>query len=128
MNELWGGPFSDDDSKSGSQYKKTEGLTRRLITDHTLRKDFVGGKKLAETVTELAGDEKEAFLDFASGMLQWLPEKRKTAKELLQHPIFDSLNKKRAQWQKSLMKFSIHTVDTCTGRLHRHPSADGMRC
>lgn len=48
-------------------------------------------------MTELAGDEKEEFLDFASGMLQWLPEKRKTAKELLQHPMFDSLNEKRAQ-------------------------------
>ncbi len=54
---------------------------------------------LVDTVTELSSDEKEEFLDFASSMLQWLPEKRKTAKELLQHSIFDSLNKKRAQWR-----------------------------
>lgn len=53
----------------------------------------MGGEKLADTVTELAGDEKEVFLDFASGMLQWLPEKRKTAKELLKHAIFDDLDK-----------------------------------
>ncbi|KAM4058090.1 kinase [Hirsutella rhossiliensis] len=53
-----------------------------------------------ETVTELAGHEKEAFLDLASDMLQWLPEKRKTAKELLQHPIFDSLNRDRVRWQR----------------------------
>jgi len=57
----------------------------------------MGGEKLADMVTELAGDEKEAFLDFAPSMLLWLPEKRKTIKELLQYSIFDSLNKKCAQ-------------------------------
>jgi hypothetical protein len=46
-------------------------------------------------VTELAGDEKDTFLDLASGMLQWLPEKRKTAKELLQHPFSNSFYKDR---------------------------------
>ncbi|KAI5464267.1 kinase domain protein [Mariannaea sp. PMI_226] len=77
MNEFWGGPFFDDDNK-------------------ILRKDLLReGRKLRDTVTELAGDEKEIFLDFASGMLQWLPEKRKTAKELLEHPFFDELNKDR---------------------------------
>jgi len=62
----------------------------------TLRPDLdTKERKVADSVTELNGEEKEAFLDFASGMLQWLPEKRKTAKELLQHPFFDSLNKDR---------------------------------
>ncbi|POR39058.1 Serine/threonine-protein kinase SRPK [Tolypocladium paradoxum] len=80
MNEFWGGPFFDDDNQ-------------------ILRKDLLGGgKKLADTVTELAGDEKEEFLDFASSMLQWLPEKRKTAKELLQHSFFDSLYKERERY------------------------------
>ncbi|KAJ2977856.1 hypothetical protein NUW58_g7680 [Xylaria curta] len=80
MNDFWGGPFFGDNNQ-------------------IFRRDLVGGKGLADTVTELVGDEKELFLDFASGMLDWLPEKRKTAKELLKHPIFDSLNEKRAQWQ-----------------------------
>ena len=52
---------------------------------------------MADTVTELAGDEKETFLDFASGMLEWLPEKRRTAKELLQHPFLDSFCKDRGR-------------------------------
>lgn len=39
---------------------------------------------LAESVTSLEGEEKRLFLDFARKMLQWLPEDRKTAKELLQ--------------------------------------------
>jgi hypothetical protein len=42
-------------------------------------------------VTELVGEEKRQFLDFAASMLQWLPEKRKTAKELLQHPFLEDL-------------------------------------
>ncbi|UNI23793.1 hypothetical protein JDV02_009591 [Purpureocillium takamizusanense] len=98
MNEFWGGPFFDEDSKSRSLQKDCWFMSRP-ITDHVLRDDLLGKKRLADTVTELAGDEKEAFLDLASGMLHWLPEKRKTAKELLQHPIFDSLNNKRAQWR-----------------------------
>ncbi|KAI0805371.1 kinase domain protein [Xylaria sp. FL0064] len=80
MNEFWGGPFFDDDKQ-------------------IIRKDLLrGGKKLADTVTELVGSEKEAFLDLASGMLHWLPEKRKTAKELMQHPFFEELHKDRAQY------------------------------
>lgn len=79
--------------------KQTVAFMSQPITGHVLRNDLLGTKKLADTVTELAGDEREEFLDLASGMLQWLPEKRKTAKELLQHPIFDSLNKRRAQWR-----------------------------
>lgn len=55
-------------------------------------------RKLADTVKVMAGAERDEFLDFASGMLQWLPEKRKTAKELLQHPMFDALNKSRAEY------------------------------
>lgn len=80
-------------------YEKIAELMRRPITDHVFRKDLLGRKKLADMVTELAGDEKDTFLDFASGMLHWLPEKRKTAKELMKHPIFDSLNSRRAQWR-----------------------------
>lgn len=70
-----------------------------LRVDNILRAELTEGKKLEDTVTELVGDEKDVFLDFASGMLQWIPEKRKTARELLQHPIFNSLNKRRVQWR-----------------------------
>lgn len=57
-----------------------------------------GGQKLADTVTELAGDEKQGFLDFAGGMLRWLPEERKTAKELLKHPFLQSFYDDRARF------------------------------
>ena len=76
-----------------------EELTWPFMADHIFRKDLVRGKSLADTVTVMTGEEKEEFLDFASGMLQWLPEKRKTARELLHHPMFDSLNKSRAEYE-----------------------------
>lgn len=64
-----------------------------VFSDRILRRDLVRGPKLAYTVTELTGADKESFLDFASGMLEWVPEKRKTAKQLLQHSFFDSFHK-----------------------------------
>ncbi|CAG9986759.1 unnamed protein product, partial [Clonostachys byssicola] len=41
---------------------------------------------LGESEENLEGDEKQDFLRFMGGMLQWRPEDRKTAKELLQDP------------------------------------------
>lgn len=75
-------------------------LTRFPVTDQMFRRDLLtGGKSLADAVTELAGDEKKKFLDLASGMLQWLPEKRKTAKELLGHPFFEEIRNDRDRHQ-----------------------------
>ncbi|RDL34772.1 CMGC protein kinase [Venustampulla echinocandica] len=52
-----------------------------------LHKDLIPGDlNLEGTVTALEGDDKKAFFDFISKMLQWMPEDRKTAKELLEHP------------------------------------------
>ena len=34
----------------------------------------------------LVGQEKELFFKFMRAMLEWLPEERKTAKELLEDP------------------------------------------
>lgn len=53
------------------------------------------GRGLHDTITELTGDEKQLFVDFALNMLQWLPEDRKTAREFLSHRFFDSVYKDR---------------------------------
>ncbi|KAF7617707.1 hypothetical protein AFLA_006621 [Aspergillus flavus NRRL3357] len=39
----------------------------------------------------LNGKEKELFLAFIMSMLKWLPEERKTAKQLLEHPFLPPL-------------------------------------
>ncbi|KAI1123234.1 kinase domain protein [Nemania abortiva] len=79
MNEFWGGPFFD-------------------ANNQIIRKDLLGEEKaLADTVTQFVGIEKDLFLDLASSMLQWMPEKRGTAKDLLQHPFFGSFYKDRAR-------------------------------
>ncbi|KAF2453046.1 CMGC protein kinase [Lineolata rhizophorae] len=41
---------------------------------------------LSDLILSLEGEDKLLFLDFVGHMLQWLPERRKTAKELLEHP------------------------------------------
>jgi hypothetical protein len=38
----------------------------------------------------MAGEEKGLFLNFVRKMLQWLPEDRKTAKELREDPWLQS--------------------------------------
>jgi serine/threonine protein kinase len=42
--------------------------------------------RLEDSVLSLEGEDKRLFLDFIKKMLQWLPEDRKTAKELLEDP------------------------------------------
>ena len=80
---------------------QTNGRTYRpFTTDQIFRKDLIGGKRLADTVTELTGDKKEVFLDFAMCMLEWLPEKRWTAKQLLEHPFFNSIWEDRERYFK----------------------------
>ncbi|KAK6365862.1 hypothetical protein LTR64_008698 [Lithohypha guttulata] len=44
------------------------------------------GTGLESTITTLFGEDKELFLDFVTRMLQWLPENRPTARELLKDP------------------------------------------
>lgn len=45
---------------------------------------------LEENENFLEGENKEVFLNFVRGMLQWRPEDRKTAKQLLQDPWLNS--------------------------------------
>jgi hypothetical protein len=42
--------------------------------------------RLEDSVFSLEGEDERLFLDFIKKMLQWLPEDRKTAKELFEDP------------------------------------------
>ena len=48
-------------------------------------------RKLVDTVSMIEGEEKEEFLRFATRMLEWLPERRATAQELLDDPWMRSI-------------------------------------
>ena len=48
--------------------------------------DVPQGTSLGNSLTRLEGEEKTKFLTFVGGMLQWRPEDRKTAAQLLNDP------------------------------------------
>lgn len=103
MNEFWGGPFFDDDGLLNPLIfvgkKRHNRLISYIALDSIMRKDLIRREiTLADTVKHLQGDDKEQFLDFASGMLEWLPEKRRTAKQLMQHRFLESLRKDRERY------------------------------
>ncbi|KAH9212271.1 kinase-like domain-containing protein [Leptodontidium sp. 2 PMI_412] len=67
--QYFGGPFFDDNGEF-------------------IRKDLIPQDlRIVETVTLFQGEEKLQFLEFVSKMLQWQPEKRSTAKDLLEDPF-----------------------------------------
>ena len=59
----------------------------RNILGRFLYEDLIPDRKLGDTVSFLEGEEREAFLDLAKGMLVWHPDARKTAGELMGHPF-----------------------------------------
>ena len=53
-----------------------------------LYEDLIPDRKLEDMLpSSLEEEEKEGFLSFAKEMLIWLPEERKTARELAKHPF-----------------------------------------
>jgi hypothetical protein len=57
----------------------------RNILSRFLYEDFIPEHRLGDEISSFEGDEKEAFLDLAEGMLAWHPDARKTAGELSRH-------------------------------------------
>ncbi|OJJ44440.1 hypothetical protein ASPZODRAFT_71973 [Penicilliopsis zonata CBS 506.65] len=55
--------------------------------DELLYKELIPSRSLEDTTPFLEDKDKEAFLSFVREMLNWLPEKRKTARELMDHPF-----------------------------------------
>ncbi|OOG00395.1 hypothetical protein ASPCADRAFT_38451, partial [Aspergillus carbonarius ITEM 5010] len=52
-----------------------------------LYEDLIPDRNLDDKVSFLDGEERQAFLDFAKGMLDWHQDRRKTAGELAEHPF-----------------------------------------
>ncbi|KAB8278281.1 CMGC protein kinase [Aspergillus minisclerotigenes] len=66
--QYFGGPFFDEDG-------------------NFLYNDLIPDRKLVDTVPTLDGNERDKFLSFVKMMLAWVPEERKTARELMEHPF-----------------------------------------
>ena len=52
--------------------------------------DLIRGKKFEEAaIPFLDGEDRQEFLSFVRHMLTWLPEERKTARELTEQPFLN---------------------------------------
>lgn len=69
--DYFGGPFFNGEGKF---------LYESLIPARTLE---------SAVPSSLGEEERQSFLSFASQMLTWLPEERKTARELIEHPFLE---------------------------------------
>ena len=83
--EYYGGPFFNSEGMLPQSFEVNTRLKK--FSGEFMHKDLVPTDiRLEDTVLSLEGDDKHLFLDFIKNMLQWLPEDRKTAKELLEDP------------------------------------------
>jgi len=62
-------------------------VTNMSIIGKFLYEDLIPDTNIADTITLLDEKERDNFLSFAKMMLAWLPEERKTARELQDHPF-----------------------------------------
>ncbi|KAG6137300.1 hypothetical protein E4U28_004643 [Claviceps purpurea] len=92
MNEYWGGPFFDDDGTSHFQEPRLQ-VSSPTLSNYSvgrmIRKDLIKEKNgIPDFLNDFTEKDRSQFLDLANNMIRWLPENRKTAAELLQHPFF----------------------------------------
>lgn len=81
------GPFFDEKGITVFPISNELFPDSRNILGRFLYEDLIPNHKPGDTVSFLEGEEKEAFLDLAKGMLSWHPNLRKTAGELAGHPF-----------------------------------------
>jgi serine/threonine-protein kinase SRPK3 len=77
-------------------YGELLGSTEEMICYLLCLGDFTRDVKVEDTSLEgeeenLEGEEKMKFLTFLGGMVRWMPEERKTAKELIDDPWLNNL-------------------------------------
>lgn len=63
----------------------------------------------------LEGEERQAFfLSFVSHMLTWLPEERKTARELMEHPFLKFENRQVASYYRTSKEYVSLVISFAT--------------
>ncbi|KAI9890528.1 MAG: hypothetical protein M1814_003868 [Vezdaea aestivalis] len=80
-----------------------------FFTDEGQFKPDIEIKKtsLEESEERLEGEDKELFMDFLRGMLQWRPEDRKTTRQLLHHPWLEYREIQEARIPFDLRKWGL---------------------
>ncbi|OGM45108.1 protein kinase domain protein [Aspergillus bombycis] len=87
LDYQWPEPLTTMD---GIVYKSSDQFFRGPFFDSDgefLHKDLIPNRNLADTLPSLEEKEREHFLSFVKLMLAWVPEERKTARELVEHPF-----------------------------------------
>jgi hypothetical protein len=85
--EYFCGPFFEKNGNTRAPILNTLFSDSRNVLGRFLYQNLIPNRRLGDTVSFLEGEEKEAFLDLAKGMLVWRPDCRKTAGELARHPF-----------------------------------------
>lgn len=83
--EYFDGPFFDHEGIHA--YTHSNRLVNQCNLGNFLHSNFIPDRSFADRVTSLEEGEKELFLSFMKDMLAWLPEDRKVARELAEHPF-----------------------------------------
>jgi serine/threonine-protein kinase SRPK3 len=78
------GKYSADCSLDGAVDQIAD--HRFMFTGKWIAEPPITGVALENRAKHIQGDSKAEILDFLKSMLCWLPEERKTARELLKHP------------------------------------------
>ncbi|KAJ5239770.1 hypothetical protein N7468_004389 [Penicillium chermesinum] len=91
--EYFCGPFFDAKGITELHISNESFSDSHTILGRFLYEDLIPNRKLDDTISFLEGDEKEAFLDLAKGMLVWHPNFRKPAAELAAHPFLQPKQK-----------------------------------
>lgn len=84
-SEFYGGPFFDSEGTISRILSNIDKTTIDFYLGEFKHKHLVpDGVNLSESVVSIEGEDKKQFLIFVRKMLQWLPEKRLSARELLE--------------------------------------------
>ncbi|KAE8354503.1 kinase-like domain-containing protein [Aspergillus coremiiformis] len=68
LHEFYGGPFFTHEGRF-------------------LHQNLIPTRSLDQALPSLPSNDKDSFISFISSMLTWIPEERKTAHELMEHPF-----------------------------------------
>ena len=93
LRDFFDGPFFDEEGKP-TYYRAVHVFFADLfvVIGKFLHEDLIPARKLEDSISSLEEKEKQVFLSFVRNMLTWLPEQRKTARELTEHPFLKIRN------------------------------------